>query len=947
MTAMLHREVRAENLRPSEDLRTENMRLSMELAQAEGCLRRCILKAEQERADLGQEVVNLRSLIAQMLATQPSLRPLAVAAGFEPATADAAAVGGTAQSVDDAESLVAGVAKPASCPYTPPQRTERAGMHASLGSFGKMAGSSACQVSEALDSMVPELAGPGASELDDGTAAGAEGEVAALTSPLSPPPRSSPSAAAAAGQLAVSELMDVAPVLGDAAGEEICCKVDSVALEAAATPPEQQAGTLGISTPKALLVAFPAPPPHVAAEPVAQVPSQSPAPEPGKPAPWAPHLTSTAEAVEYQLVVPTYKRWRSTSELRKRTSCADPSKPFILTHTLAFLLQQGVPRSRVTLFVADDTEAQSYRHSLRDSEWSEMAIIVSAPGIRDSRNFICRYYAEGTYVVSVDDDVEGIAWKHRQDVGNNELKRLPAGSLEKLIFDAHCRMRELGAHLWGLSTSRNPRFMDCSTVSVRNGLVNGYLHGFICRPQCTELIRTLVDAVEDAEFSVRHYAKDGVVLRYRMYAGITCPYQNGGGLQAKFEHTGVKHTTEARGAARKMEERQGALDLNRLFPQFIGPPRVHGAVSTMEVHFRPLVRTLSTRVRRVRRSRRDKRKPLPALGALGQRKLGKMALNTGRRKRRLLRGVTEADCEASYGAKRIRSKVVSPDLRDNDRIQYKPNPKRPGSRAHELYECYQSAQTVADARKLGARPIDFAHDWTMGHLIVTCLSTEPTSTEFELRDPGAGRIGEAYSPSALEGDLGDTIMIRVLGMGVGHPGLALQRDALMRLSGCCPVLRDVAPGHWLEEGGPLATVQMDVLRVLLHWGDTGVLRFGRRNVHALSTALEGLGAEAAARMIGELPLDARGPAPGGQASGIRDCLTPRPRESGRQDTRSAAKECARDIHTGAVLARQTSLLSFWECPKEANTVAAHAKQSSLMSFGIRRAADPTVSDLRP
>jgi len=197
-------------------------------------------------------------------------------------------------------------------------------------------------------------------------------------------------------------------------------------------------------------------------------------------------------------------------------------------------------------------------------------------------------------------------------------------------------------------------------------------------------------------------------------------------------------------------------------------------------------------------------------------------------------------------------------------------------------------------------------------------------------------------PSALQGDLGDTIMIRVLGMGVGHPGLALQRDALTRLTGCCPVLRDVAPAHWLEVGGPLATVQMDVLRVLLHWSDTGVLRFGRRIAHALRTALEGLGAEAAAGMIGELPLDAHGP-----ASGVHDCLTPRPRESGQQDMRSAAKECARDIHTGAVPARQTSLLSFWECPKEANTVVAHAKQSSLMSFGIRRAADPAVSDLRP
>merc|ERR1719460_1622065 len=72
-------------------------------------------------------------------------------------------------------------------------------------------------------------------------------------------------------------------------------------------------------------------------------------------------------------------------------------------------------------------------------------------------------------------------------------------------------------------------------VSIRNGLVNGFLHGFICRPQCAELYRTLCDAVEDCEFSVRHFAKDGIVLRYRMYAGSTSPYAYAGGLQAKFE----------------------------------------------------------------------------------------------------------------------------------------------------------------------------------------------------------------------------------------------------------------------------------------------------------------------------------------------------------------------------------------------------------------------------
>merc|ERR1712066_1175008 len=105
-------------------------------------------------------------------------------------------------------------------------------------------------------------------------------------------------------------------------------------------------------------------------------------------------------------------------------------------------------------------------------------------------------------------------------------------------------MKEKKAFLWGVNTSQNPRHMRPYGFSVKNGLVNGYLNGFICRPHCKELLREIADATEDSEFSVRHYAKDGIVLRYRMYAGITSPYLNRGGLQTKFENSGESITAK-------------------------------------------------------------------------------------------------------------------------------------------------------------------------------------------------------------------------------------------------------------------------------------------------------------------------------------------------------------------------------------------------------------------
>ena len=117
------------------------------------------------------------------------------------------------------------------------------------------------------------------------------------------------------------------------------------------------------------------------------------------------------------------------------------------------------------------------------------------------------------------------------------------------------RMREKGAFLRGVNTSQNPRHMKTKAMS-------GYLNGFICRPEYPELLRHLTDATEDSEFVVRRFAKDGVVLWYRMYCGITSPYLNRGGLQQKFELKGEQITAAERSSHRKKEERSGAAGLH-------------------------------------------------------------------------------------------------------------------------------------------------------------------------------------------------------------------------------------------------------------------------------------------------------------------------------------------------------------------------------------------------
>lgn len=494
----------------------------------------------------------------------------------------------------------------------------------------------------------------------------------------------------------------------------------------------------------------------------------------------APHLTSNAKRVRYQIAIPTYERWKPVKDMTNKVRFRRCNTPFILMHTLGFLSRQKIPRANVTLFVASQQEAQSYRVALKGSDWENVKIVLSVLGNKNSRNFIYKYYKEGDYVVSIDDDVERISWKYREGITHHVLGALPPGSFEKIIFDAYKRMKEKKAFLWGVNTSQNPRHMRSYGVSSKNGLVNGYLNGFICRPKCREeLLRQFADATEDSEFAVRHYAKDGAVLRYRMYAGITSPYLNRGGLQTKFEKKGERITAEQRSAVRKLEERWGATELHKLFPKLIGEPRPRRDAKTMEVVFHT---------------------------------------------------------NGYPPGEGIKRKMISPRLYDTDRISYALNPKLVGSHSHKLYQRYCSAKTVAEAKRRGARGIDFAFDSNWGYLTVSHLSLEPQGSAedtCDIRDkpaPGGAPSKVAKGDSA-------TVKVRVLEMSEGHKGLDVPRKALAKLAARCPVLRSVAEEKWATMEGPFVKNPLDVLRVLLRWANSGQLHYERRRTKAVYNAL--------------------------------------------------------------------------------------------------------------
>jgi len=564
----------------------------------------------------------------------------------------------------------------------------------------------------------------------------------------------------------------------------------------------------------------------------------------------APHLTSTAEAVHCEVVIPTYRRWRSTQEVTKKKRFKDSSQPFILDHTLGFLSREGVPKERVTLFVANEEEMTEYRKALEGSEWSDVRIQVSVPGVRDSRNFIYKFFPADTYVVSLDDDMEGITWKVREGGTSSCCVDLPSGNFVKIINDAYQRMKETGAFLWGLSTSQNPRFLVLDDVSTRNGLVNGYLHGFICRPEkAPDLLRRLPDSVEDAEFSVRHFAKDKVVLRYRMYAGVTSPYTNSGGLQSKF-HAGT-------GSIRKSEEWCGAQQLHELFPTLIAAPSDSQTCRQYATEVRFISQTsLGIKARRfaVRRLQGLCRFMLPQLKGKGKGKSEKRKtplaalarLKAFAIRKKPKKELPKSGEKSGEKSERIKGKPQAErplPLLGDDRIRFAANPKKKGTDAHQRYAKYCRAKKVKDLATLGCKNIDLRYDMKGGYLKVVELETRPASSECVVEDD---------APSGMPSISGRarSVPVRLAEATGKHPGLYLSKEALLPLLNRCPALK----GSWslcAAKAGPLSKVSLPCFRILLHWTKTSRLIFAHHAAAELLQALQGLGAMETAERLRE------------------------------------------------------------------------------------------------
>lgn len=205
----------------------------------------------------------------------------------------------------------------------------------------------------------------------------------------------------------------------------------------------------------------------------------------------------------YVVAIPSYKRPRE------------------ITHkTLHTLSQGGIDPSTIHIFVANESEYNVYLEAVPRALYGHL--IVGVLGIAAQRTFITRYFNSGTYIVSMDDDIEQV-----EELCDGKLR--PVCDLNALFLRGYSEIMQHGLHLWGVYPVRNPFFMrERVTKDLR--FIIGFLHGYICDHD----IVISCDTKDDYENTILHYQKDNGVLRFNNITAKQRYYAPGGcGMRAE------------------------------------------------------------------------------------------------------------------------------------------------------------------------------------------------------------------------------------------------------------------------------------------------------------------------------------------------------------------------------------------------------------------------------
>jgi hypothetical protein len=227
----------------------------------------------------------------------------------------------------------------------------------------------------------------------------------------------------------------------------------------------------------------------------------------------------------YKICIPSYKR---------STICNNK--------TLKTLHELGISKNNIFVFVVAE-ELDQYKIDL-NPDWYE-ELIVGEKGLVAQRQFITDYFPAWTYIISLDDDIEGL-----------DLSLTDFTSADDFFNYAFAKCEEQDAFLWSVYPVFNPWFRkERKHMTTNLSFCIGAFYGYINRPFDETLMTPLSPSgnKEDVERSIRYYLKDGKVVRFNRVGFKTKYYGTDGGGLGTFKD-------------RLELMKQNAIKLNEAFP---------------------------------------------------------------------------------------------------------------------------------------------------------------------------------------------------------------------------------------------------------------------------------------------------------------------------------------------------------------------------------------------
>ena len=200
---------------------------------------------------------------------------------------------------------------------------------------------------------------------------------------------------------------------------------------------------------------------------------------------------------DYRIAIPSYKR------------------PDILhLKTLKYLDDCKIDFKKIDLFLKNEKELSTYHNNLNPNI---NIILHEQHGIGATRNYIQTYYYErdNNFVISIDDDIEYLIKKDKKIYKLNHFINTCFGLTMKNNLN-----------LFGINPCSNNFYMKDNITTTLKYIPGGFFGWIVDKNKY--LIHTTYDHLEDYQFSIETFLRDGGVLRFNNYSMITKNFAEGG-----------------------------------------------------------------------------------------------------------------------------------------------------------------------------------------------------------------------------------------------------------------------------------------------------------------------------------------------------------------------------------------------------------------------------------